>query len=271
MSSDEEFLYAVDLVRTVKLVVTLIASVVPPSVETVDFNAPRVDAVPHEFKFRCERREKEERIAFKIARISQRIKHIEALLLTDLPVHRERTLNWKLTKLQTKLEILQSVPITPNTQTPISTIASVTENPEVFPQGRRGCRGRGGERGCHRGPKTFEKSENVEGCGRKWGKCDEKWENVRAARQNLCAARRSGNQDEIDKCAQLLADAKQLAKADWQQKMERPRCLEKSRKWECVKSLREARAGGDPQQIQACEQALMIAKEALQKVKCVKK
>jgi len=224
MSSDEEFLYAVDLVQPVRLVVTLIDSVLPPSTKTVDFDAPDVATVPHEFKFRCGRKEtltKEERIVFKTARISQRIKHIEDLLLTDLPTHREQTLNWKLTKLQTKLETLQSTPeqITLNTPTPLSTTASVTENPGVISHGRRGGRGRGGERGCHGGPMTFEKSQNVEGCGRKWGKCeDKKWENVRAARMNFCAARRSGNQDEIEKCAQLLADAKQLAKADWQQK-----------------------------------------------------
>jgi len=262
ISSDEEFLYAVDLVHPVKLVITVVDSVIV-------FH--RVEHVNNAFlgcrrsrEFKCtERREKltkEERINFMIARISERIKHIEALLLTELPHHRVQRLNWKLTKLQQKLEILKSVPITLDTQT--------SENPEVASFGRRGC-GFRGERGCHRGSKAFEIPEK-EGCGRKWGKCDDpKWENVRAARQNLCAARRSGDQKEIEKCFQIFRDAKQLAKAEGNQKMERPERWEKKcHKWDCVKNLREARVGGNPQQIQACEQALMEAREGLHKNKC---
>jgi len=100
------------------------------------------------------------------------------------------------------------------------------------------------------------------------GKCS-------SARQNLCAARRSGDQSQIEKCVQILQEAKQLAKADRQQqqpKMGRPERWENNcRKWECVKNLREARVGGDPQQIQACEQALFEAREGLRRTKCVRK
>jgi len=270
ISSDEEFLYAVDLVHPVKLVITLVDSaVVLPRDEPVN-NTFLGCRRSREFKCaeRSEKLTKEERINFMIARISERIKHIEALLLTELPAHRVQRLNWKLTKLQQKLEILKSVP--KETLTPETTNAS--ENPEVSPFGRRGCRFRG-ERGCHRGLKTFEPPEK-EGCERKWGKCnDPKRQNVRVARQNLCAVRRFGDQTEIDKCFLILQDAKQLAKADRQHpKMERPECWEKKcHKWECLKNLREARVGGNPQQIQECEQALVEAREELRRNKCMKK
>jgi len=268
ISSDEEFLYAVDLVNPVKLVITLVDSAVVIPVETVN-NAFVGCRRSREFKCGDRRGKltKEERRNFMIGRISERITHIEALLLTELPEKRVQRLNWKLTKSQQKLEILKSIPI--ETLIP-ETNTFATENPEVTPFGRKGsCRFRG-ERGCHRDLKTFDIPEK-EGCGRRGGKFDDpKWQNVRVARQNLCAARRSGDEKEIEKCFQILKEAKQLAKADCQHpKMERPERLEKKcRKWECVKNLREARVGGNPQQIQACEQALMEAKEALQRNKC---
>jgi hypothetical protein len=278
ISSDEELLYAVDLVNPVKLVITLVNSaVVFPSVETVNNASFRGCRRSRECTERREKLTKEERINFMIARITERIQHIEALLSTELPQQRVQRLHWKLTKLQKKLDFLKSGPtLEILTPTPEITNASYTENPEVSPFGRRGCRFRS-ERGCHRNPKTFEIPEK-EGCGRKWGKkCDDpKWENVRAARQNLCAARRCGDQSQIEKCVQILQEAKQLAKADRQQqqqpKMGRPERWEnKCRKWECVKDLREARVGGDPQQIQACEQALFEAREGLRRTKCVRK
>jgi hypothetical protein len=276
ISSDEEFLYATDLVRPVKLIVTVVSTVETLPVESTSFSIHpcgrgRGGHCKRADKPRCEERKKwreekltltkEERIQHKTVRILQRIKHIEAFLLNDLPAQRERALTWKLEKLQHKLEFLQSVhtPI----QTPIdSELTGRTNVPEHIK--RRGCHGHRGGRG--QGRIAFEHQQSTEGCGKKWGQFDDQiWQ----CRKNLRAARDSGNQVEIDLCFQALAEAKCQK---WITKHEgKPECKrffqEKHRKRECMKNLREARACGELEKIKECEAALTEAKEALQKAK----
>jgi len=316
ISSDEEFLYAADLVRPVKLIVTIVSIVEILPVEPAQFELCQTE--PTTFpdhpgrqgrgghcqragKPRCEERKKwreekltltkEERIQHKTDRISQRIQHIEAFLLTDLPAQRENALTWKLEKLKSKLEFLQSVhtPI----QTPIDPqLTSQTTVPEHIE--RRGCHGNRGGRG--QGRRAFEHHQSTEGCEKKWGRfehqqpgcgrkfgqferqqsaegCGKKWgqfdDQIWQCRKNLRAARDSGNEVEIDQCFQALAEAKCQK---WNTKHEgNPECKrffqEKHRKRECMKNLREARACGELEKIKECEAALTEAKEALQKAK----
>jgi len=217
ISSDEEFLYAVDLVRPLRLVLTLASA--PAPVETPCQVEPHCHAEPHcqasyenhgrrggrgghgkqgwheeRKKWReNESLSREERIQRKTARISERIDHIKVLLLADLPASRERTLSWKLEKLQSKLENLQL-----GVNSPTETAPSVS-NPEVY--SARGCRGRGRGR-------RFEHGEAGEGCGKKWSKDDPIFENTRTCRQNLKAAYESENKEEIDRCLKALGEAK---------------------------------------------------------------
>jgi len=283
ISSDEEFLYAADLVRPVKLIVTIV-EILPAEPAQFELCQTEPTTFPghpgrrgrgghcqRADKPRCEERKKwreekltltkEERIQHKTVRILQRIKHIEAFLLNDLPAQRERALTWKLEKLQHKLEFLQSVhtPI----QTPIdSELTGRTTVPEHIK--RRGCHGHRGGRG--QGRIAFEHQQSTEGCEKKWGQFDDQiWQ----CRKNLRAARDSGNQVEIDLCFQALAEAKCQK---WITKHEgKPECKrffqEKHRKRECMKNLREARACGELEKIKECEAALTEAKEALQKAK----
>jgi len=297
MSSDEEFLYAIDLVRPVRLVVTLASASVQTPSQPCPVDEPQATHFEHSGPIHPCRRgrgrgghwrgdkqgwheerkkwreienlSKEERIQRKIDRISERIKMVEALLLTDLPAHRERTLSWKLEKLQTKLENLQSS--TTETQTFTSETSTPSTEAETCPA-RRGCRnGRGGRGGRGR----F--AENGDNCGKKWRQIDPQiWENIRSCRQSLRAAYQSGNQEEIDRCIKALDEAK-LQKWEAKQKAKEGRpektqkfSEEKNRKRECIKNLREAKAAGDSEKIKECEVALLEAKEALQKAKMEK-
>jgi len=324
ISSDEEFLYAADLVRPIKLILTIVSPPFPVETsspaETAQFGLCQTE--PATFpghpcrrgrgrgghcqrvdKTRCEERKKwreekltltkEERIQHKTVRISERIKHIEAFLLNDLPAHRERALTWKLEKLQSKLEYLQSVPTPIQTPTDSQPTSQTTEPEHLY--GRRGCQGRRGGQGhkafenqategCEKKWGRFERQQRPEGCakakqsgqfehpqaqdgcGKKWGQFDDQ---VWQCRKNLRAARNAGNQSEIDQCFQALEEAKCQK---WNAKREgRPECKrffqEKHCKRECMKNLREARASGEPEKIQACETALTLAHEALQKAK----
>lgn len=304
MSSDEEFLYAVDLVRPVRLIITLATAPTAPApvldeAKSCNFEIPQAEHPCHSRRggrgrfghcrgdkqgWNEERKKerlenmsltKEERIQQKTAKISEKIKQVEAMLLTDLPAHRERTLSWKLERLQAKLARLQSWASENETPSPTTTAIPTTETSEA-PQGRRGCRGRG-RGGCGRGRRAFENTEGAEGCGQMWGQI---MENIRTCRQNLRAAYQSGNQEEIDRCTKALEEAKsqkweakQKAKASYQEgNSEKPRFFEeKSHKRECMKNLREAKVSGNPDRILACEQALIEAKEALQKAKVASK
>jgi hypothetical protein len=294
ITSDEEFSYAAELIQPLKLVVTQTSiPLVPLTVPTPSVEEPTmVTVVPCRrgrgrggncagFKPRCEENNwreqkqtsKEERISLKIVKISERIAHIEALSLTELPAQRQRTLAWKLEKLRSKLEILQSLSgaQTP-TPTEIPTPIPTTSEPEE--QGRRGC-GRGGRGGCGRGRKAFENRDPSE----KQGFDHPIW----LCRQNLRAARESGDQSQIDTCLKVLEEAK--AKK-WEAKREgkqvscenkdfcgKPKffCEEKMYKRECMKNLREARASGDAEKIKECVNLLIEAKEALQKAKVASK
>jgi len=288
ISSDEEFLYATDLVRPVKLIVTVVSTVETLPVESTSFSIHpcgrgRGGHCKRADKPRCEERKKwreekltltkEERIQNKTARISQRIKYIEALLLNQLPAQRERALTWKLENLQSKLEFLQSVH-TP-LQTPTASEPTIrTTGPEPFE--RRGCHGRRGGRG--QGHKAFEHHQSTESCEKRWGRfehqrpegCGKKWgqfdDQIWQCRKNLRAARDSGNEREIVQCFQALSEAKC---EKWNAKHEgKPGFFqEMQHKRECMKNLREARVSGEPEKIKECEAALTQAREALQKAK----
>jgi len=324
ISSDEEFLYAADLVRPIKLIITRVSTPLPVETslpaEPVQFELCQTEPATYPGhpcrrgrgrrggpcqraeKPRCEERKKwreekltltkEERIQHKTIRISERIKHIEAFLLNDLPAHRERALTWKLEKLQSKLEYLQSVLAPIQTPTNFEPTSQTTEPEHV--DGRRGCHGRRGgfgqgrkpfenqtTEGCEKKWGRFEHKQRPEGCGKKFGQfehqaqegCEKKWgpfdDQVWQCRKNLRAARDAGNQSEIDQCFQALKEAKCQK---WNAKREgRPECKrffqEKHCKRECMKNLREARASGEPEKIQDCEKALTLAREALQKAK----
>jgi len=264
MSSDEEFLYALDLIKpTVRLVVTLVPAVtqLAENVEgTVERSVPysrgvgrgQFRAYKQGWKEEKNKREfpaltKQERIQRKITAISERKQHIESLLKNDLPPQRERTLNWRLEKLQNKLENLNlallsyTVPQTP-----------LPENGNPVPTRRGGCGGRGGRRG--RG-----------GCGRNFEIDEQIFVNLRTCRQKLREARSSGNQEEIEKCVVALDETKFQI---WEAKdKSKPFSEQKRHKRECLKNLREAKASGEKERIEECARLLTAAREALQKVK----
>jgi len=293
VATDEEFSYAAELIRPLKLVVKHSPTSIPVpqmmpcevvstpmDVDTPFPSGRRGRGRGHcgEFKPRCERRNqwkeekltltKEERISRKKTWISEKIQHLEELSQHDLPAHRQRTIGWKLEKLRSKLETLQliegvsSAPV--EEKTPIVT----TSEPENL--GRRGCRGRGGRGGCGRGRKAFENHETSEN-GENRG---EKFENpLWHCRKALRAARDSGDQAEIDRCLQVLDEAKTQK---WEAKkaekaLNNPHYLLKERKRECLRNLRGANASGDDKRIQECVEALIEAKEALQKAKVASK
>jgi len=293
VATDEEFSYAAELIRPLKLVVkhsptsipvaqTIPCEVVstPMGVETGFPSCRRGRGRGHcgEMKPRCERRNqwkeekltltKEERISRKTIWISERIQHFEELSLQDLPAHRQRTIVWKLEKLRSKLETLQSRKEVSSPPVEETTPNVATPEPENF--GRRGCRGRGGRGGCGRGRKAFEHHETSENCENQ----GEKFENpLWQCRKALRAARDSGHQASIDRCVQDLEEAKSQR---WEAKkaeksLNNPHYLLKERKRECLKNLRAANASGDDVSIQACVEALIEAKEALQKAKVASK
>jgi hypothetical protein len=281
ITSDEEFSYATELVQPLKLVVTKAST--PPTTPcvvdvTVEPTSPcRRGRGGHcgEFKARCESKKqwreekltlsKEERIARKTTRISERIKHLEALPLSELPPHRQRCVTWKLENLRLKLDTLQLLSgCASQTPQPQNSPTIATSEPEIFD--RRGCRGRGGRGGCRgRSEKTFENHEPSQ-CEKRGPKFDNPiWQ----CRQDLRAARDSGDQIEIERCEKAFEEARM---AKWAAKREgKPNFSERSRKCECMKNLREARASGDAQKIKECVDALIEAKEALQKAKVVRK
>jgi len=92
-------------------------------------------------------------------------------------------------------------------------------------------------------------------------------------RKALRAARDSGDQAEIDRCLQVLDEAKtqkwEAKKAE--KSLNNPHYLLKERKRECLRNLRGANASGDDKRIQECVEALIEAKEALQKAKVASK
>lgn len=268
ISSDHEFLYATELVRPLKLVITTVSVPLAPLaiVEPCQVvSAPKEKLCGEKKKWREEMQtlNKEQRILAKTARITERIQHIEALLLTDLPANRQRALSWRLEKLQGKLECLQLLSEVPTQTIKMPTVAPQPE--ENFE--RRGCRG--GRGGC-RGRKAFENNA-AEGCRKQWGSFDQQiWQ----CRQALRAARDAGNEAEIEKCSKALDEAKaQKWEAKREGKQEQPRniCEGKERKRECMKNLREAKASGDAEKIKECVNALIEAREAWQKAKVVKR
>lgn len=270
------------MVQPLKLVVTIVSAPLPVEtllpVEPVQLQTEFSSRPCHRGRGghcqrserpRCEERKKwreekltltkEERIQHKTAKISERIKHIEAVLLNDLPAHRQRALNWRLEKLQSKLEFLQLM-TTPD-QTPTDSEPTCQTVDSDHFDGRRGCHSRRG-RGCG-GRKAFE--HNPEGCGRKWDQFDDQvWE----CRKNMRAARDSGNQDEIDRCFQALHDAKsQKWNAKREGRPEKKFFQEKLCKRECLNNLRQAKAAGEQEKIKECELALSEAREALKTAK----
>jgi len=289
LSSDEEFLYATDLVRPLRLVVTLgscapqaAVSYQPPlqihcetptptpgSGEVGQPSWPRRGRGRGQFRgdkqgWNEEKRKwreenpftKEQRTQHRVMIISDRIQQIETLLLTDLPAHRERTLSWKLEKLQSKLENLR---LTPNVETPVDA---------SHPVPMRGGRGGRGGRGCGRGRKAWHVTEGGEP-----SEFDQIFETIRNCRKSLRAARESGDADEIERCDKALEEAKvqkweAKRRARGEEEKKKPFSEEKARKRECMKNLREARTSGDKVKIEECQKAFLEAKEALQKVKC---
>jgi len=92
----------------------------------------------------------------------------------------------------------------------------------------------------------------------------------------VIATPESAAQSELDRCCQVQEEP---MRKKWESKREvkngeRSSCQrfpEKDRKRECMKNLREARASGDAEKIKECVNALIEAKEALQKVKVVRR
>jgi len=248
-----------------------------------------------------EEREKlspKERLDRKTERISERIKQVESVLQTaDLHANRQRCLNWRLEKLNEKLErvkekhtlLAESSLKTPcDPENEILTEKEITE-PDVPFRGWGGPRGghhwargygcprggwgapgcsRGGWGGPHGGPhwargpctRTEASAETVP-CDR-----EQIWENFLTCRVNLNAARESGNQEEIEKCLQALREAKEKKREAKAGK----KCLfleEKATKCACLKNLREARLSGDPEKIKQCEESLAFARQTLKAAK----
>jgi len=271
ISSDHELLYAAELVQPLKLVITTVS--IPLEQPQARVEPSQVASLPKlsgedkkKWRHEMQTLTKEQKISAKIARITERIKHIEALLLTDLPAHSHRALSWRVEKLQGKLECLQLLSDTLIQNTEVPTF--VASQPEDFE--RRGCRGRGGRGGC-RGRRTFESNEAPEGCRKQWGPLDKQiWQ----CRQDWRAARAAGNQEQTDACSKALDEAKALKwEAKREGKPEQPKnfCEGKQHKRECMKNLREAKASGDPEKIKECVNALIEAREAWQKAKVVRR
>jgi hypothetical protein len=298
VTSDEEFSYAAELMKPLKLVVTQTSVPVVPVVPTPIEDTPETPVFTCRrgrgrgghcggFKPRCEEKNwredkhafRQERIALKIVKITHRIAHIEALAQTELPAQRKQMLAWKLEKLQSKLVILQTIS---GVETPIpAPTVPETQAPETEDQGRRGCRGRGGRGGCGRGRRAFENHETSEN-SEKPGFEHPIWQ----CRQNLRAARDAGNQTEIDICSKALEEAKcrkwearregRLEKRSSCEKKDfhgkhKFFCEEKEHKRACMKNLREAKATGDAEKIKECVDLLIEAKEALQKAKVARR
>jgi hypothetical protein len=287
VTTDEEFSYAAELIRPLKLVVkhaptsipvpqTMPCEVASMEVETPFASCRRGRGRGHcgESKPRCERRNqwkeekltlsKEEKISRKKTWISERIQHLEELSQQDLPAHRQRTISWKLEKLRSKLETLELLAGASSASFEENTLTVPTSESENF--GRRGCRGRGGRGRGGPGCKAFEHietSENHESRGEKFDRP------IWHCRKALRAARDSGDQAEIDRCAKLLDEAKAQK---WETKkaektLNNPHYLLKERKRECLRNLRAANTSGDDKRIQEFAEALIEAKEALQKAK----
>jgi len=264
ITSDEEFSYAAELIHPLKLVLTHS----PTSIPVLATIPCEVDAAPEttfpscrrggrgrgncgEFRPRCEFKQKwreekltlteEEKISRKTARISQRIQHLEELSLQDLPAHRARTVAWKLEKLRSKQGALRF----------LSGVTSTS------------CEGGRGPIPANCGPIGILLDTPLWQCP-----------------GVVIATPDSGDQSELDTCCQFQEEtirkkweAKREAKREVKSG-ERSSCqrfLEKDRKRECMKNLREARASGDAEKIKECVNALIEAKEALQKAKVVRR
>jgi len=228
----------------------------------------------------------------------------------DIPANRQRCLNWRLEKLNSKLEKIkekQTLISNAESKTPchpfseIPTEQQIRENEQVPLHGSKGKRGGWGGSGCSRGrggpgcsrgswggPHGYHCSRGGFGphggphCAR--GPCTETeastetvpydreriWENFHTCHVNLNAARKSGNQEEIEKCFQALREAKEKKRETKGMKKAGKKCFfleEKAAKCSCFKNLREARLSGDPEKIKQCEEALAVAKQTLKAAK----
>jgi len=170
---------------------------------------------------------REEREAFKRTRISTRISLLESQLADpSLSSERHRAITWKLSKLREKLETLSTEKPEPD--------YSETEKPwrhhGHFPHHGEGCnpdehllphgpcRGRSGRgRGCGRGrwareEETQEKEDGDHILGKKWVVPKQTWIQFQESKENLRAARRSGDAEAIKKALEAFVAAKQMKK-----------------------------------------------------------
>lgn len=249
LSNDEELLYAVSIVFPLRVVVTTLSveeeqknttiSVTLKNdavVENRDFN-PLSDKTTcergrgkQEWQNRknnrntAERITKEDRINFKISKITETIEQIESLLLTDLSANRARTLTWKLEKLKSKLSDFENLKVQ---------LKEKVDEPKTEFVTPCGSRGHGGCGGRGRAPRAFENSELTKN-NRDRTNNDQIWEKIRQCRQDLKAARKSGNQQEIEKCQNDLEEAK-------------------SQKWELKRERKEERNQPCPQKFKFSE------------------
>jgi len=164
---------------------------------------------------------KEEREAFKKTRISTRISLLESQLAEpSLSSERERAITWKLSKLREKLERQEDEPEIERPWRHHHMLHHDVEggHPHEHPHGP--CRGRGGRgRGCGgRGRWTREAAaeENAEDgdhiLGKNWVVPKQTWMQFQESKENLRAARRSGDAEAVKKALEVFEAAKQLKK-----------------------------------------------------------
>jgi len=305
MTTDNELTYALELTgQPVRLSVTIVygpaESSSRPHCGHFDFSAPcRGRGCWGRGRGREAWKEEREKLS-PLERLNMKIKHVESLLETaDLPVNRQRCLNWRLEKLNAKLEEVKEKQILvaeAASNTPCEPVSEITteqrsENIHCF-RGWGGAHGRPHGRlhgGPHGDPHGGHRARGA-GCPRAFGPpggshcargpcskakasvetvpCDREqiWENFHTCRVNLNAARDSGNQEQIEKCLQALREAKEKKREAKGMKRIGKKCLfweEKAAKCACLKNLREARLSGNPEKIKQCEEALTVARQTL--------
>jgi len=178
----------------------------------------------------------EDRVNLKSERLTKRIQHLEALTQDDsISNDRSRVLLWRLQKLQEKLEQQQS----------ISETETAPESTEPVCNRGRGCgrRGRGGRGSC----------------------CPQPTDNIAKSefwlhKQNLIAARKSGDKEKVAEALIALKKAKQELKAQMSPEKAELLSSKKEALIQSRQALVQARKAGDKDQVQVCKQALQQAK-----------
>jgi len=169
---------------------------------------------------------KQERLARKSVKISGRISALETTLLDPaLPSERVRAITWKLDKLKSKLEHIETV------KTSIAADPQAAEEPRMHWRRGPGCEGEPGQEatgvppmcGGHwrgrgrggrcRGRSEEQDSEATECEGPRWTPAQrEAWAHFQECRENLKAARRSGDAEAIKVAFEALEKAKEQKK-----------------------------------------------------------